>query len=162
MQTNRFSNLFVIIRSKSSQISWRGRDIIPDVYWCNWQSTGFQRAFHFFYAFWFYICFYSNTYTALSLCLLTVRICRVVVENTACSPVKATHDHKVTLVVWFSAETLLTHRQEAAVFDRWGAQFTRQDDSVDQHYGNVALLQMRLDFLNGYRTIERERSKFHK
>ena len=86
--------------------------------------------------------------------LLTVRIRWVVVENTAGGPVEAAHDHKVTLVLWFSAETLLAHRQEAAVFDRQGAEFTRQDDGVDQHYGNVTLLQMRLDFLNGHRTVE--------
>lgn len=49
---------------------------------------------------------------------LTVRICRVVVENTASGPVEAAHYHKVTLVLWFPAETLLAHRQEAAVFDR--------------------------------------------
>lgn len=87
--------------------------------------------------------------------LLTVRIRRVVVENTAGSPVEAAHDHKVTLVLWLPAETLLTHRQEAAVFDRRGAEFTRQDDSVDQHYGNVALLQMRLDLLNRHRAVRR-------
>lgn len=87
--------------------------------------------------------------------LLTIRICRVVVENTASGPVKPGHHHKVTLVLWLPAETLLAHRQEAAVFDRRGAKFTRQDDGVDQHYGNMALLQMRLDFLNCHRAVER-------
>lgn len=53
-----------------------------------------------------------------------VRICRVVVEDRAIGPVEATNDHKVTLVLWLSAETLLANRQEAAVFDRRGAVFT--------------------------------------
>lgn len=61
----------------------------------------------------------------------------------------------MTLVLWLPAETLLAHRQEAAVFDRRGTELTCQDDGVDQHYGNVALLQMRLDFLNRHRTVER-------
>ena len=82
--------------------------------------------------------------------LLTVRIRRVVVVNTAGGPVEAAHYHKVTLVLWLPAETLLTHGQEATIFDRRGAQLTCQDDRVHQHYGNVALLQMGLDFLNGY------------
>ncbi len=85
--------------------------------------------------------------------LLTVRICRVVVENAASGPVEATHHHKVTLVLRFSAEALLSDRQEAAVFDRRGAKLTRQDDGVDQNDGHVALLQMRLDFLNHHRTM---------
>lgn len=82
-----------------------------------------------------------------------VRICWVIVKDRAGSPVEATDNHKVTLIVWLPAETLLTHRQEAAVFDRQGAQLTRQHHSVDQHYGNVALLQMSLDFLNCHRTF---------
>lgn len=82
-----------------------------------------------------------------------VRIRWVVVENTAGGPVEAAHDHKVTLVLRFPAETLLAHGQEAAVFDRRGAEFTHQDNGVDQHYGNVTLLQMRLDFLNRHRTF---------
>lgn len=49
--------------------------------------------------------------------LLTVRICRVVVENAACGPVETAHYHKVTLVLGLPAETLLTHGQEATVFD---------------------------------------------
>lgn len=87
--------------------------------------------------------------------LLTVRIRRVVVENTASGPVEAAHYHKVTLVLRLPAETLLAHWQEAAVFDRRGAEFTRQDNGVDQHYGNMSLLQMGLDFLNCDRTVER-------
>ena len=87
--------------------------------------------------------------------LLTVRICRVVVENTASGPVEATQYHKVALVLWLPAETLLAHRQEAAVFDRRGTQFTCQDDCVYQHYGNVAMLQMSLDFLNCHRAMRR-------
>lgn len=87
--------------------------------------------------------------------LLTVRICRVVVENAAGGPVETAHNHKMTLVLRSPAETLLTHRQEAAVFDRRGAEFTRQDDGVDQHYGNMALLQVRLNFLNRHRTTDR-------
>ena len=86
--------------------------------------------------------------------LLTVRISRVVVENTASGPVEAAHNHKMTLVLWLPAEALLTHRQEAAVFDRRRAELTRQNDSIDQHDGDVALLQMRLDFLNCHRTTE--------
>lgn len=72
---------------------------------------------------------FKNSYAAFCLRLghtrlLTVRICRVVVEDRANGPVEATHDHKVTLVLWLSAETLLANRQEAAVFDRRGAVFT--------------------------------------
>lgn len=80
--------------------------------------------------------------------ILTVRIRWVIVEDGASGSVEATHNHKVTLIVRLPAETLLTHGHEAAVFDRLGAQFTCQHHSIDQHYGNVALLQMRLDFLN--------------
>lgn len=60
----------------------------------------------------------------------------------------------MTLVLRLPAETLLARRQEAAVFDRRGAELTRQDDGVDQHYGDVALLQVRLDLLNRHRTVE--------
>lgn len=54
----------------------------------------------------------------------------------------------MTLVLRLPAETLLAHGQEAAVLDRRGAQLTGQDHGVDQHYGDVALLQVRLDLLN--------------
>lgn len=57
----------------------------------------------------------THTTCALDI-LLTVRICRVVVENTFCAPVEAAHYHKVSLVLWPPTETLLTHGQEAAVF----------------------------------------------
>lgn len=87
--------------------------------------------------------------------LLTVRIRRVVVENTASGPVEAAHYHKMTLVLRLPAETLLAHRQEAAVLDGRGAEFTCQDHGVDQHYSNVALLQMRLDFLNRHRAMRK-------
>lgn len=90
--------------------------------------------------------------------LLTVRICRVVIKESASGSVEAAHNHKVTLVLWLSAETLLAYMQKAAVFDRRGAQFARQDHGVDQHYGNVALFQMRLDFLNCYRTAKTEQT----
>lgn len=50
--------------------------------------------------------------------ILTIRIRWVVVENTSCGPIEAAHYHKVSLVLWLSAETLLTHREEAAVLHR--------------------------------------------
>lgn len=88
--------------------------------------------------------------------MLTVRISRVVVENAAGGPVEAAHYDKVTLVLRLPAETLLAHRQEAAVFYRRGAEFTRQDHSINQHYGNVALLQMGMDFLHRHRAVRRQ------
>lgn len=86
---------------------------------------------------------------------LTVRIRWIVVENAASGPVEAAYHNKVTLVLRLPAETLLAHRQEAAVLDRRGAEFTCQDDSINQHYGHVALLQMGLDFLNHHRAARR-------
>lgn len=77
-----------------------------------------------------------------------VRIRRVVVVNAVSGWVESTHDHKVPLILGFSAEALLTRRQETAVLDWRGTQLTVQDNSVDQDYGHMALLQMGPDLLN--------------
>lgn len=86
--------------------------------------------------------------------VLTVKICRVVVVNRASGFVKATQYDKVSLVFWFPAKALLAHRQKAAVLYRWGTVFTLQHHGVDEHYGNVALLQVSLDLLNWHRAVE--------
>lgn len=85
----------------------------------------------------------------------TVRVGRVVVKDAASFTVKATHHHKVALVIWLPAKALLTHREETAVFDRRGAQLTHQQHCVDQHDGHMTLLQVTLDLLN------RNRAFFH-
>lgn len=87
--------------------------------------------------------------------LLTVRICRVVVKDAASSPVEAAQHDKMSLILWLPAETLLAHREEAAVFDGRRAKFTCEDDSIDEHDGNMVLFEMRLDFLNGHRAAGR-------
>lgn len=90
--------------------------------------------------------------------VLTVRIRRVVVEDTAGGPVEAAHHHKVTLVLGLPAETLLSHRQEAAVLDGRRAEFAGQDDGVDEHDGDVALLQVVHDLLDRHRAGDRNTS----
>lgn len=78
----------------------------------------------------------------------SIWIGRVVVVNALCGSVEATDHHKVALVLWFPAEALLSHWEEAAVFDRRRTQLTGQHHGVDQDNGHVTLLQVRLDLLH--------------
>lgn len=77
----------------------------------------------------------------------SIRIGRVVVVDALSRPVEATDDYKVALVLGFPTEALLSHREEAAVFDRRRTQLTGQDHCVDQGDGHMALLQVGLDLL---------------
>lgn len=78
----------------------------------------------------------------------SVRIGGVVVVDAVSRPVEATDHHKVPLVLGFPAEALLSHWEEAAVFDRRRTQLTIKDHRVHQDYGHVTLLQVRLDLLH--------------
>lgn len=98
----------------------------------------------------------SNVYAKANFMVHTVGVGGIVVEDTAGFSVESTHYDKVALVIWLPAEALLSHRQETAVFDRRGAEFTHQQHCIDQHDGHMTLLQMTLNLLN------RNRAFFHK
>lgn len=85
--------------------------------------------------------------------VLTVRVCRVVVVNVAGGPAESTQNNKVSLVFGFPTEASLVHRQKAAVLDGRGAEFTGEEDGVDEHDGDVALLQVGLDLLDGHAAV---------
>lgn len=78
----------------------------------------------------------------------SIRIGRVVVVDALCRSVEATDHHKMALVLGFPTEALLSHWEEAAVFDRRRTQLTGQDHRVHQDDGHVALLQVGLDLLH--------------
>lgn len=83
----------------------------------------------------------------------SVRIGRVVVVDAVCRPVEATDHHKVSLVLGFPTEALLSHREEAAVFDGRRAELTAEDHCIHQDYGHVTLLQVGLDLLHRHRAL---------
>lgn len=68
---------------------------------------------------------------AVCVCVLTVRVGGVVVEDTAGGPVEAAHHHKVSLVFGLPAEALLSGRQEAAVLDGRRAELAAQHHGID-------------------------------
>lgn len=92
-------------------------------------------------------------------CVLTVRVCGVVVEDAAGGPVEAAHHHKVSLVLWLPAEALLSSRQEAAVLDGRRAELAAQHHGVDQHDGHVAVLQVGHNLLHRHRAVEQAASQ---
>ena len=88
---------------------------------------------------------------------LTVSVGWVVIEAAASSPVIATQDDEVALVVGGAAEAAVATGREAAVLDRAGAQVTVEHPGVHQHDSHVALRQVRLDVLHTHGAVGRRR-----
>lgn len=86
---------------------------------------------------------------------LTVSISWVVVEDATGSPVVATQNDEVALVVRGAAEAAVATGSEAAVLDRAGAQVTVQHPRIHQHDGHVALCQVCLDVLHAHCAVGR-------
>lgn len=59
----------------------------------------------------------------------------------------------MSLVFGFPTKASLVHWQKAAVLDGRGAEFTGEEHGVDQHDGDVALLQVGLDLLDGHAAV---------
>lgn len=87
---------------------------------------------------------------------LTVSIGRVVIEDATSSPVVATQNDEVALVVGGAAEAAVATGSEAAVLDGAGAQVTVQYPGVHQHDGHVALRQVCLDVLHTHCAVGQE------
>lgn len=87
---------------------------------------------------------------------LTVSIGRVVIEDATSSPVVASQNDEVALVVRGAAEAAVATGSEAAILDRAGAQVTVQYPGVHQHDGHVALRQVCLDVLHTHCAVGQE------